>query len=1638
MNFLAGGFNAFFDVVFANWQMILYVLLTILLLLTILFRHFKLSIAVFIVSAFIVAGVLLVDLIFEAIHWDIPTLVDVLVRWAPTILFTVIILLTTLIGSLRGLRKSLILLLHEVIIGIVCITVFFVCVNLPAVDEFMLNLVDWFMGGSGALQDAVGVTQPCTGLKEVFVIWLPQLLKDTGISVMLQESSAYIYTLADMCYHIAFAVILIVVDLILDFILYIIYHCCYSERKYKKKIQQKYAENKVDRRYLKHPVGGAVVGVGRGLAIGLLSMAFLGTALYSVAGLGEGKLKDVETDNENVNFGYTLYRSIESYGTYGIFKVLNSMTDADDMPYYLFAADLVFSGELNDENLGVSDHIVFREELGAYTGFARDTLMLLMHYGEEELVTLINSNASTNEIIDAAVKVMAQEGFRAEFKDLINGFDMQTYIINFAMSFVNSTIAHIDDTQFANSISEDNKQLLKLLFTRGYLCEVIPDEKEMIDLGISGNAFARPYINISKLATKDDVNTVFEIVLDLLSNQKAESTRKLDELGIIKKILPNIRNLSLLDENREAEFDPVLCRLYTYAANKYLTTTNSDGLKFTDLYEENISWVNEINNLLDVSEAALHLYENIYSPDVQPLDMLNQLFDADDPKYAENNEYYDAVCDRLIKSKLIGKVLTTSYVYNFIKSGLNSVFAGIYIPEGLVYESTFDDNGNLIKAGELFNLLSGVSQLGRSGLIEQALQIQSATTQDRINLLDDMAKCLGERDAYGNTLADYSQRSVILRSLMSVALVNYASDFVYVPKAACETDGNGEAVNLIKPQEIEILFKHIEDLIDFVRPLVSDAEADLTQSMLEFMEKDAFGDLLQNSTIFEGTIAQRLVDALKSSDIIVVSKALSENFEGWVTVDGKDGELKALFNALSKLGIDVADVLNGEIDAKSVLNSFVELTANDVDDCLQSSVLHYTISNYVANAEIESFKVIVPYAARQMLRDDTIDYVIRAAEIKHLIRLVKGCNLLGDNASISRVFAGVVDNIDVLSDGYMVTASLIYSLLNNEDFNVVSIPDDYSEAAAEEKLLEYNNSNIWKAEIANLVKALDEILGVSRTLDAATADGLEGEERYVAFDITTIDFNEQISSLVNDLEGASYISAETTKLRVCMASKVVAHSISEKLDEYLTDAGIERKYMDASKDNRLNYKVEELEALNRAKSIFGIEELNNINKDELIASVQEKVLQLNDEYSDGKTILQVIYPSHIIMGMLSDELENILLDKNSSPSQPLINSQILALIRNNSMRYTQSEIRNLVNAIKAFGVDDFDSINTLDANSLKGMDEGNVDIICLSDIMRGVLTKQIYDNLCVYTTESGKKETVDHALAYEKDVRLYRIEEIKCLWELFNEIAEDDLSQISFNDLTVTKLKQFVYNAENGAPTRSYLVLANISFAIVNNSNLIVDYNLLDSYNHVKESEIYWLLNSFELMFGVNSNMEHLKEIGGNFAFPTENRNKIFRSEIIRAKITDQIISVNQKIIKDKENAGQSTAGLVKYLYVENVNVTEITAIGGTSHIVLSEKEMCALCESLEVLNGDETEKFRIPSFNSLQDIADNIKDIPILYKSDIMKYMISDCFIKATGYSGEREDGIFSAVSIVDNKIVATTQLTYVSYEVIRDMFAD
>ena len=69
MNFLAGGFQNFINAIFENWAMILFVLLTVLLLLSVLFRKFKVLGIILFVLALAIGVALIVYLITQAVNW---------------------------------------------------------------------------------------------------------------------------------------------------------------------------------------------------------------------------------------------------------------------------------------------------------------------------------------------------------------------------------------------------------------------------------------------------------------------------------------------------------------------------------------------------------------------------------------------------------------------------------------------------------------------------------------------------------------------------------------------------------------------------------------------------------------------------------------------------------------------------------------------------------------------------------------------------------------------------------------------------------------------------------------------------------------------------------------------------------------------------------------------------------------------------------------------------------------------------------------------------------------------------------------------------------------------------------------------------------------------------------------------------------------------------------------------------------------------------------------------------------------------------------------------------------------------------------------------------------------------------------
>ncbi|MDE6274026.1 MAG: hypothetical protein K2L87_03155, partial [Clostridiales bacterium] len=359
---------------------------------------------------------LTVDLIIEAVKWDLYAFIDFLIRWLPTILFSLIVVFSALVNAKRGRRKSLILYAHSAAAAIVWVIFYYFAVKSEKIDASFVKSVNLILGENG-LQNILNVSAEAKTLRSIFTLYLENAAGSGLVGTLLRDTSAYVYTLADMVYHIGFALFCFFWYLTTIFLLYIIYLCCYSERKYKKKKSAALGENKTDTKYKKHHVGGAAVGLVRGILMGILCVSFLGAGMFMVAGRGEGKIKDYEVGGKYEK-PLNIYQSIESYGTQGIFLILNAMSDPNQMPYYLFAADLVFSGALNDEFSGISENVNLRKELGSFTELARDTVTLLLKYGAEEISGSVNGTSETS-LMNSVLGVMKDKDFQQEFDTLI-------------------------------------------------------------------------------------------------------------------------------------------------------------------------------------------------------------------------------------------------------------------------------------------------------------------------------------------------------------------------------------------------------------------------------------------------------------------------------------------------------------------------------------------------------------------------------------------------------------------------------------------------------------------------------------------------------------------------------------------------------------------------------------------------------------------------------------------------------------------------------------------------------------------------------------------------------------------------------------------------------------------------------------------------------------------------------------------------------------------------------------------------------------------------------------------------------------------------------------------------------------------
>ncbi len=1113
---LASAFTEFFENLFSNWTLVCFIIFTILLVLSIIFRHYKLAFLILIIAASAIGVALLTVFIIDAVSWDLYGFIDFVIAWGPTILFSLIVVLSTLVNAYRGRRKSLIYLLHSACAAVLWLLLFYFGVRSEKIDSALLKFVNLFMGENG-LQNSLNVSAETTTLRGVLTLYMENIGGDGPLTILLSESSAYLYTLADMAYHIIFAIICYIFYLLTLFVLFIIYHCAYSERKYKRKRNAKFNDHLAETPYKKHRTGGAVVGLVRGIAMALVFVSFIGGIFYIVAGgKGKGKLKNYEISGQYEQ-PLKIYRSIESYGTNGIFMILNAMSDPNDMPYYLFAADLVFSGELDDDRNELDENVNLRGELGTLTGFARETIMLLYEYGSEELKNVVNGT-SQNSMQDI-LSVMKKEEFRKEFDLLIDSYDSPTYLYNFTLSLVTSVLAHIDELSFGSKISDRNKELFKIMFKEGYLSKDIPEDRILYDYNVAGlvkdpwqttGRNVRPYLSVQQLVTKEDMHAFINLVLTFLD----EKDKGAGMLDLLRALIPDLKKLSMFEGGRNSKLNPVMARVYCYAQNSYLKAEgDNEGYSYHALLGENVNWIDELEDLIDTSEDIFALYDDVRGQDVPLYKKLLYVFDEENPNREKDIVLYDRILERLSDSSLMGKTLASGLFHQKFTDSFNGLFAGFYLSKDLKYENSYADDGSLLQNGELYYFLKGIRHVGTMEDRTLLDLMFNGTDMSVADMLDAVACCVKEKDDDGNDFVYYSTQSELLRSLISSMLIQKGADNLYVPNVAKETDEEGNRVNLIVKSELEGILNKMDLVSKFIKDCV---DGDYYANIDKYLDDAAFMSLLEDNRIVEGSVALHISRNLgeagsDGNTYIVMPEYLKGNTENWISANGVKGELLRFIDAYRTIReeggkeetgeykLNLENIMSGEkkdylLETVSNLGSTqtVEERRKTLEEFFGSDVVYYTVSSYLDSMDVNGLSIIVPKSAMKSVyaQNGLTQTVIKKEELCDLFTYLNelGVTNVTDRNELLWILLTKSESIR----GEILSASVVRNIVNCNDnwfTNTLSLRDltvsdtsdlTYFEAGQDEYLTQKDYGlNPWKEELPHLIGALHALFAGS-------------------------------------------------------------------------------------------------------------------------------------------------------------------------------------------------------------------------------------------------------------------------------------------------------------------------------------------------------------------------------------------------------------------------------------------------------------------------------------------------------------------------------------------------------------------------------
>ncbi|MBQ3597016.1 MAG: hypothetical protein II988_04285 [Clostridia bacterium] len=1477
-----------------------------------------------------------------------------------TLLFVLVLVLGFLGGIIKGFRKSKIKLLHILIATVLTLIVYFILCNSEKVDALLFHVVDSLSGG---LQDRMGVTITSYTLKGALIELIPAFVTDVGLSTALVENSAYLLTLVSFVYHLIFGIVALVLYYVLRFILYLLYLFFYSERKYKKKLKKKAEQEKKPFEYKKRRLLGGVTMVCVSLLTAIFGFSILGNLLFAFLGTGEDQMPEVTVSNEQFNDVYSIYDGVQAYGDSGIFKLFNSAKSKSGVPLYLYISGFVFSGNYDNTFTGESENVYFTHELGKYMTSFKQVAGLVLE--EEEYAEKIVSGQFTQEDIS---KLLKKQTFRDDLRNVIGDIaNDSSFMINFMFSMIDSYAKNIDSSGIVPADSPVS-DIMNILFVEGYTSSKIPSEDTYV--GSEPLACIKP----SYLINQKDLLVVYDLFcelvdMDVLSTQEGT---QLDTEKVVNAVLPHLDKLTLLSSSNphRKDINKVFNRLYSYVECTMLQVEGHDVVQSFDASQD-IDWVKEITNLVNVAADGLNIYNHINDTGLDNVDVgaILSLFDNQD--FVES---YDNLIKYVSENKIISVALTSPIVTYLAESTIGGYTNGYKLPEEISFVNKYNDKGELVAYGEIYNLLNFVKDFSANQEIRDFATNVNFDTNDYVSDIFLIKDQLFVKNSKGQSIVDFISDSVLVRSIASAFVINMAEGenaVLVIPEQCLEHDGDGSPLDMISKNEFDNVFRLLEAVPNDMVVSYDTLFDDILNGLGNVFENQKLEDVLVDSVLLQANAGKYIIDYCESGSVpfLTIPDALL-NVSAWYNNDSEQGEFVRLYSAIKDLFLD-SSTIDFENLQTQVYDQFYNL--NDQSSFVQGSTRLESMYNSLL-IKSSFTKICLDMIDGMVLNQSTHDSIKDSDgyfTINELSALIDVCNLLDldvENVDFSHVYDMINDIeglITVHTDGKFAGRSdldVLYSSMICADLFTGELDDQIqsNDLCPISKLDQYKVNGVYpKQEIFNLCDAIvctgleDQIFESSQSADALM-DALNNINR--ARDGSVIK-RYQIAESRLDIAYKSNI-----------AKTIFTEFVWDNLSSYHNPIN---KYSICDSNGII--KKSEIKAIVRIGNMSNFDFHDDISV--LENTLKQQFATFNHvitegEYSGeftGYTELDLIYDSVVITHYFS-----LTVDTEINASDVLYSHPDAY---DSKGYYKKSEIKSLVDFLDGVSIEDFD----FDAISVSYIiDHVFVDKVCQSKILLSSLSydfRKISSIIMPYEAHS----VYDSTNKFLTDIELFE------MLDFSKTLGIDYLADVktSFNslilNLDLNKVPEYI--------DLSLVITATVSNEIFNSSDLIIPAKdvIIDEIGvkYIDREQLKDFVLSMVLL-GVDD-VDHAKHISVDDLLienaTDQNYQLIASSDILRA-----IVSKNLHFGNDVDTTVIST---------EIDFGSDVKDHLGNNITIIHENEFIALLKGINEYNNEHAVGSLVDVNISLTDILDTSVDtLNIMLESSTIRLAISQLLI--------------------------------------------